>query len=148
MLPDKRSNKFIIALGVASGVIAAMQVGKVPPALPLIATDLDLSRVAAGLMASLFFAAGSLLGVATGGLADRFSPRLLVFACFAVITLASLLGGLVAEGGVLLATLVLEGLGYTCVVVSAPKIIAAAAQPRDIPLALGIWSPSCRRAWP
>ena len=49
----------IISLAVAAGVIAAMQVGKVPPTMPLIAEDLALSRVSSGLVASLFFVRAS-----------------------------------------------------------------------------------------
>ncbi len=136
----QQTNKIIIALGLAAGAIAAMQVGKVPPALPLIAADLELSRVASGLVASLFFAAGALLGVTMGGLADRFGELSLMYIGLAILALSSLIGGLVADSAALLATRITEGLGYTCIVVSAPKIIAAAARSRDIPLALGIWS--------
>ncbi|PPR21440.1 MAG: hypothetical protein CFH39_01786 [Alphaproteobacteria bacterium MarineAlpha10_Bin2] len=130
----------VIALAVAAGVIAAMQVGKVPPTLPLIAEDLALSRVSSGLVASLFFAVGAVFGVAIGGVADRFDELRVMFAGLALLALGSLLGGLIADSGVLLATRVIEGLGYTAVAVTAPKIIAVAARPADMVIAIGIWS--------
>ncbi|MBT5677777.1 MAG: MFS transporter [Rhodospirillaceae bacterium] len=137
---DQSSNWPVIALAVAAGVIAAMQVGKVPPTLPLISEELGLSRVMAGLVASLFFAVPALSAIAMGTTADRFGERRLLFLGLALLALGSLIGGLVAGSGVLLATRAVEGLGYTFVVVTAPKIIAANARPNSIPLALGIWS--------
>ncbi len=130
----------VIALAVAAGVIAAMQVGKVPPTLPLIAEDLALSRVSSGLVASLFFAVGAVFGVAIGGVADRFDELRVMFAGLALLALGSLLGGLIADSGVLLATRAIEGLGYTAVAVTAPKIVAVAARPADMVIAIGIWS--------
>jgi cyanate permease len=137
---EKNTHWPTILLAVAAGIVTAMQIGKVPPALPAIAEDMELSRVMAGLVASLFFAIGAVFGVAVGGLADRFGERRLLFGGLLLLALGSLIGGLVAESGVLLATRVLEGLGYIVVAVSAPKIIAAAARPADVPLAIGIWS--------
>ncbi|MBT6442121.1 MAG: MFS transporter [Alphaproteobacteria bacterium] len=138
--PAGASRWGIIALAVGAGVVAALQVGKVPPALPLIAEDLELSRVTAGLVASLFFVVGAVFGIATGVLADRFGERRLLFGGFALMAVGSLIGGLFADGSVLLATRVIEGLGYTAAAVAAPKIILAAAKPSDHPLAIGIWS--------
>lgn len=130
----------VISLAVAAGVIAAMQVGKVPPTMPLIAEDLALSRVSSGLVASLFFVVGAIFGVAMGGVADRFGELRVMFAGLALLALGSLLGGLIADSGVLLATRVIEGLGFTAVAVAAPKIISVAARPADMLIAIGIWS--------
>ena len=53
--PPSQSNWATILLAVGAGIVTAMQIGKVPPALQVIAEDLELSRVTAGLVASLFF---------------------------------------------------------------------------------------------
>ena len=140
MNKDSHSNWTTILLAVGAGIITAMQVGKVPPALPVIAEDLELSRVTAGLVASLFFVVGALFGVAVGAIADRFGERRLLFGGLILLALGSLIGGLAAETGILLATRVIEGVGYIAVAVSAPKIISGAARPGDVPLAIGIWS--------
>ena len=42
----------IVALAIAAGVVAAIQVGKVPPLITQLQADLDLSLVAAGWLAS------------------------------------------------------------------------------------------------
>ncbi len=140
MNKDQQSNWTTILLAVGAGVVTAMQVGKVPPALPVIAEDLELSRVTAGLVASLFFVIGALFGVAMGAMADRFGERRMLFGGLILLALGSLIGGLAGEAGILLATRVLEGAGYIAVTVSAPKTISGAARPGDVPLAIGIWS--------
>ncbi len=140
MTQDKNSHWPTILIAVGAGVITAMQIGKVPPALPIIAEDLELSRVTAGLVASLFFVFGAIFGVGVGGLADHFGERRLLFFGLAFLALGSLLGGLIVDSGVLMATRVLEGIGYIAVTVSAPKIITGASKPADIPIAIAIWS--------
>ena len=44
----------IVALAFAAGYMVGMQVGKVPPALPMLEAELGLPRVIAGLIASSF----------------------------------------------------------------------------------------------
>ena len=44
----------IVALALTAGYVVGMQFGKVPPALPMLQTDLGMSRVVAGLIASPF----------------------------------------------------------------------------------------------
>ena len=141
MTPTPAASRWsITALAVLAGIIAALQVGKVPPALPLIADDLGLSRVTVGLVASLFFAAGAGFGIGMGALADRYQERRLLLAGLLMLALGSLLGGLIGDTSVLLVTRVIEGLGFTVLTVAAPKIIATATRPPDQPLAFGIWS--------
>ena len=68
----------IVALAFAAGYMVGMQVGKVPPALPLLQAELALSRVIAGLIASSFYGMGAVLGVAGGMLVDRLGIRRIV----------------------------------------------------------------------
>ena len=137
---SSQSNWTAILLAVGSGILTAMQIGKVPPALPVIAEDLELSRVTAGLVASLFFVVGAVFGVAVGAMADRFGERRLLYGGLLLLTLGSLIGGLIVETGILLTTRVIEGVGYIAIMVSAPKIISGVARPSDVPFAISIWS--------
>lgn len=130
----------LIILAVTSGIIAAMQVGKVPPTLPTISNELELTRTMAGLVASLFFLVGALLGIAIGTLGDRLGEYKLLLMGLILIIIGSLIGGLVPNGNVLLATRIIEGLGFMAIVVSAPKIVLNAAHPRDQSLAIAIWT--------
>jgi cyanate permease len=138
--PVSQSKWGLILLAVASGVIAAMQVGKVPPTLSTISSDLELTRTMAGFVASLFFLIGALFGIAIGTLGDRLGEYKLLLIGLIFIIIGSLIGGLIPESGVLLFSRSIEGLGFMAIVVSAPKIVLNAVSPNDRSLAIGIWT--------
>ena len=94
----------IVSLALAAGYIVGLQVGKVPPALPTLEAELDLSRVVAGLIASSFYGIGAVFGVAGGLLIDRVGARRMIVAGGAVMAFASLAGGFVDSGTLLLTT--------------------------------------------
>ena len=130
----------IILLALTSGIIAAMQVGKVPPALTMIVLEFDLSRTVAGLVASIFFGIGAFLSIIIGVFSDRWGEyRLLLLGIF-VLALGSLIGGISAQSNVLLIARAIEGFGFTAVVVSAPTIILNDAERRQKNLAISIWA--------
>jgi MFS family permease len=52
----------------------------------------------------------------------------------------SLLGGAAPSANVLLGLRVLEGLGFICVVVAIPPLVVRIAAPRDLRIALPVWS--------
>ena len=129
----------IVALALAAGYVVGFQVGKVPPALPLLEAELGLPRVIAGLIASSFYGVGAVFGVVSGVTTDRLGARRTVLAGAAVMALASLAGGLAGSGTLLLATRIVEGFGFATLTVAAPKLIAAATRTEVRRLALGAW---------
>ena len=129
----------IVALALAVGYIVGFQVGKVPPALPLLEAELGLPRVIAGLIASSFYGVGAVFGVVSGVTIDRLGARRTVLAGAATMALASLAGGLAGSGTLLLATRIVEGFGFATLTVAAPKLIAAATRTEVRRLALGAW---------
>ena len=129
----------IVALALAAGYIVGLQVGKVPPTLPMLQTELDLPRVIAGLIASSFYGIGALFGVAGGLLIDRLGARRMVLVGAAAMALASLAGGFAGSGTLLLATRIVEGFGFVALTVAAPKLIAAATRTEVRRFALGAW---------
>jgi len=129
----------IFALALFSGVLSGLQVGKAPPALPMMRVDLGLDLVTAGWVTSIYYGVGALCGVAAGLAADTLGPRRLLFAGMVCMGFGSLLGAYAGDGTSLLLTRFLEGLGFVAVTVTAPKIIAAAASPADRNLVFGIW---------
>jgi len=122
------------------GVIAALHVGKVPPALPALRQDLGLDLVNAGFVVSAFNVLGMSLGVLVGALADRLGRRRLVLLGLLSLTLGGTMGALVQGLPLLLVSRVLEGLGFMAVSVASPPLIMAAATSRDRPRALALWS--------
>lgn len=129
----------VVAVAVGAGIVTALQVGKVPPSLPVLRADLGLSLIAAGWVQSLFNACGAMLGVAAGTMADRIGPRRVMLACLVLLALGSLIGAVAPAGAPLLFGRFVEGIGFVGLVVAAPAIIVAAADPRRRRLALGIW---------
>ena len=131
---------FVVSVMIASGIAAALHVGKVPPAIPELRDDLGLGLVAAGWVASIFSLIGATLGIAGGLAADRLGARRVLAVGLVLLVAGSAAGAAVDSGAALLATRVLSGIGLVTVAVAAPGIIVAAAPPRDHGLALGAWS--------
>ena len=78
---------------IAAGVGAAMHVGKLPPALPVLRSELGLSLLEAGFLLSLVQLAGMSAGVAFGVLADGFGLRRSMITGLALLVLVSAAGG-------------------------------------------------------
>jgi MFS family permease len=130
----------LVLLVVAVGVCAAFQIGKVPPALTELQGSLGISLVVGGWVISTYSAVGALGGIAVGALGDRFGYRRTVLFGLSCIGAGSLLGSAAPGPGWLLASRVLEGLGFILVVVSAPSLIFQLARPSDLGVAFGLWS--------
>ena len=129
----------IVALAFTASYMVGMQVGKVPPALPMLQAEFGLSRVIAGLIASSFYGVGAVLGVAGGILIDRLGIRRVVAVGGVTMALASLAGGFAGSGTQLLAARIVEGIGFATLSVAAPKMIVAASDGAARRFILGIW---------
>ena len=129
----------IVALAFAAGYVVGMQVGKVPPALPILEAELGLPRVIAGLIASSFYGIGAVCGVAGGLLIDRLGIGRMVVAGGAVMALASLAGGFAGSGTQLLAARIVEGFGFATLSLAAPKMLVAATDAGVRRFVLGVW---------
>ena len=130
----------VVSVMIASGIAAALHVGKVPPAIPGLRDEFGLGLVAAGWVASIFNLIGATLGIASGLATDRLGARRVLAAGLFFLVAGSAAGAVVDSGAALLATRVLSGLGLVTVAVAAPGIIVAVTPPRDHGLALGAWS--------
>jgi len=125
---------------VTAGFVAAMQVGKVPPALPVLRAELGLSMVSGGWVASLFSLVAAMLGLLAGTVGDRLGGRRTLLLALACLSLGSFAGGVAGGLNSLLAARLLESLGFVGVVVAAPSLIVAATREKDRRLAVGVWS--------
>lgn len=128
-----------VFLIVLVGALAACQIGKVAPSLPLIRGDLDITMVDAGWIASVYTGTAVLLGLIGGALADRFGHRNGLVAGLLLVALGSAAGSVMDTLGPLIATRIVEGMGFILIVVSAPALIFAATAPRHRGLAVGVW---------
>jgi MFS transporter, CP family, cyanate transporter len=126
----------IVILG---GVAAALHVGKLPPALPVLRESLSLSLVEAGFLLSLVQLAGMTSGLAVGLSADGIGLRRCMTAGLVVLSVASALGGFANDAVTLLTLRAFEGLGLLLAVTPAPSLIRRLAVRRDTDVLLGLW---------
>lgn len=127
------------SLVIAAGVVAALHVGKLPPALPALHQVLGVSLVQAGFLLALFQLAGMTLGLPAGLLIQRYGARRSMLAGLLVLSLASALGGAAQGTAGLLASRVFEGLGFLCVVLPAPGLLRTLVPSGRLSRALGAW---------
>lgn len=126
-------------LVVAAGGVAALQVGKLPPALPALQADLGLSLVQSGFLLSMVQLAGLTLAVCMGLLADGMGLKRSMVRGLLLLALASAAGGLSASVPVLLVCRALEGLGLLLVALPAPALIRRLVPPQQLAGMLGVW---------
>ncbi|WP_439517781.1 MFS transporter [Hydrogenophaga sp.] len=113
----------LAALVVLVGVSCALHVGKLPVAIPVLREALGMSLVQAGFLLSLVQLAGMTLGLLVGLMADRLGPRRVMLAGLGLLALGSVLGALSPDVETLLATRVLEGMGFLLAVLPAPGLL-------------------------
>ncbi|EDP61403.1 putative MFS transporter [alpha proteobacterium BAL199] len=125
---------------VAVGIVTALMVGKMPPSLPSLRDELGLDLVTAGWVASAFNLCAALLGVAAGVAADRAGPIRAMTLGLVLVAAGGGLGALSVGPVTLIASRLIEGLGFVAAVVAAPGVLIASAAVRDRNLVLGLWS--------
>lgn len=124
---------------IMAGVCAALHVGKLPPALPVLHDTLGISLVQAGFLLSAVQIASMTLGLAAGLSADTLGLRRSMLVGLAVLSMASVLGGFVAHAEGLLLLRVLEGLGFLLVVMPAPALIRRTVDAAHLSARMGWW---------
>jgi cyanate permease len=133
-----------VSLLLACGIGAAMQVGKVPPALGVLQRDLHLGLVAGAWVMSLFSIVGATLGCLAGSVVDRIGAHRTASGGLLCIAAASLAGSFAQVPWVLLASRALEGMAFVMVVVAVPSLLVASASDSDqrfVPALWGIYMP-------
>ena len=90
-------------------MVAALHIGKIPPAIPVLRDALGVSLVEAGFLLSMVQMAGMLGGVFIGLAADGFGLRRSVLLGQGVLASASLAGAWATQPGELLVLRAIEG---------------------------------------
>jgi predicted MFS family arabinose efflux permease len=129
----------VVVVALFVGVIAAGHVGKLPPALPSIRTQLGLDIVTAGWLASMFSAIGAVAALFLGAIADQLNPWRLAVGGLALMMVSGFVGGFATVTSQLIISRFFEGVGFLAVVVAAPSIIGRATSGRARRVALGLW---------
>jgi MFS family permease len=124
---------------VLAGVAAALHVGKLPPALPVLQQALNLTLMQASFLLSMMQLAGMTLGLAVGLSADALGLRRCMLSGLALLTFASALGSQATTIEGLLMLRALEGLGFLLVVMPAPALIRRNVSALQLSASLGWW---------
>jgi predicted MFS family arabinose efflux permease len=124
---------------VAAGVVAALYVGKLPPALPVLGKVLGVTLLQAGFLLSLVQLAGMVLGLLIGLVVQRAGLKRSMVAGLLVLSGAGLLGGMSPDVHWLLTARVFEGLGFLWVVLPAPALIRQLVPQERLNGMLGVW---------
>ena len=129
-----------VALVVAAGVMASLQVGKVAIAVPQLRADFGLDLSMVGWLMATF----SLLGVAgavpVGAWVARAGDRGLLVAGLLAIAIGSAAGAWAHGIAMLLIGRVVEGLGFVLITIAGPSVLQRMVAPGGKDLAFAIWS--------
>ena len=127
-------------LVILAGVCAALHVGKLAAALPVLRDALGVSLVQAGFLLSLVQLAGMTLGIAVGLMADAIGLRRTMLGGLWILAGASALGGSAHHPAELMLLRAFEGLGFLLVTMPGPGLIRRLVAANRLSGALGIWS--------
>ena len=139
MNPHPFSSRGKAWLVVAAGGVAALQVGKLPPALPALQAELGLTLVQSGFLLSMVQLAGLSMAVFMGLLADGMGLKRSMVRGLLLLALASGAGGLATSVQALLVLRAIEGLGFLLVALPAPALIRRLVPPQQLAGMLGLW---------
>ena len=126
-------------LVILAGVVAALHVGKLPPAIPVLRDALGLTLVQAGFLLSLVQLAGMTVGVIFGVLADTLGGIRSMTLGLVLLAIVSALGGLAQGVAPLLLLRAVEGFGFLLVVLPAPGLVRRLVEPQRVSRMMGLW---------
>ncbi|MFA7680030.1 MAG: MFS transporter [Pigmentiphaga sp.] len=124
---------------VLSGMVAALHIGKMPVAIPVLTEALDISLLDAGFLLSLVQFAGMTLGVFLGLFCDRIGYRRSVISGQLLLALAGLGGAMTQRADLLMLLRAFEGLGFFLVVLPSPALLRQLVPPAGLTTILGWW---------
>ena len=124
---------------VLAGVSAALHVGKMSPAIPVLRDALGVSLLQAGFLLSLVQFAGMVFGLLAGLAADGIGLRRSMLLGLLVLSIAGALGALAEQPQTLLLLRGCEGFGFLLTVTPAPGLIRRLTPAGHLPWALGMW---------
>ena len=122
------------------GVLAAGQLGIVPPLVPALQRELGLPLATVGMIVSVVTLIGPLFGVFAGTWSQRLGHLRALRIGLLVMAAAAAACAACQDEVTLLVGRSLAGLGYLLVVVAAPSLLAATSEPRHQPFTLSLWS--------
>lgn len=124
---------------ILSGVVAALHIGKMPPAIPVLREALGVTLVEAGFLLSMVQLAGMTVGALVGVATDSIGRRRSMIVGQLILALASLGGVWAQRPAGLLLLRACEGLGFLLIVLPVPSLIRQLVPLRQLTRYLGLW---------
>lgn len=125
---------------VGAGVVASLQVGKVIIAAPLLRQDMGLDLASIGTLTAVFSILGVVGGIAAGGVIARFGARRMLLLGLVATALGTAAGATAPGYGILLASRVIEGLGFLMITVAGPAALQRMVSGSNRDFAFALWS--------
>ena len=138
-IADAKRSQAAAMIVIVAGVVAALQVGKLPPALPALAESLGMTLMQSGFLLSLVQLAGMSLALAVGLSADGLGLRRSMLMGLLVLGVASAMGSFALSVPELMFWRALEGLGFLWVTLPAPGLIRKLVDAQQVRKLLGYW---------
>ena len=136
----QRTNWFQVYVLIGAGVVCAFQIGKVPPALPVIRNELGLDLIFTGWLIGVYALFAAVFGIFGGGFSDAAGYRRSILFGLSCITIGSFSGAIARDGLSLLIARFIEAVGYLPIVVSVPALLGqVTVSEGDRRVAAGIW---------
>jgi MFS transporter, CP family, cyanate transporter len=135
-----RSGRREAVVIVGAGVVAALNYGKLPPALQALQADLGLTLLQSSWLVSLFMISAALIGIAGGSIADYFGARRVMIVGLMLCALSGLLGMLGREPLLIFASRIGESIGFMLAVLPGPALLRATVPAASVRGWLGAWS--------
>ncbi|MDW5499532.1 MFS transporter [Pseudomonas lundensis] len=123
-----------------AGIAVALHVGKATIALPELQREFGRSLESLSWIISAFPFIGVFGGIAAGQLVRRWGDRRLLSLGLMIVSIASFAGATQHDFTGLIATRVIEGIGFVIVVVAAPTVLTRVVAPQQRNLVFSIWS--------
>ncbi len=121
------------------GVMAAIFIGKLPPAIPVLRAEFGLSLAQSAWLVSMFNTLGVAASIFMGLITARAGAWRLCMAGAAAMLLGALAGAFAAGTTLLLLSRLLEGSGFLCIVVAAPGLLMLATADADRKRVFSFW---------
>lgn len=130
---------FQALLVVVGGVVAALHVWKLSPALGTLSEQLSMTLGQAGVLVAVIQIAGMVLGMVVGLFNDSIGLRRGCLWGFGFLAVGSVVGAAAPRPELLLLSRVLEGVGFLVVCVASPALIRRLVPPRRLAPVVGLW---------
>ncbi len=133
-------SSFIFIIIFLTSIAAPVNQFKVPPVMPVLMSEFDLSLASAGMLMSVFALVGMLLALPSGCMVHRLGLKKSGIIALFALGIGSAAGLISGSSSSLMLSRIIEGIGMCLISVMAPASIAAWFPPEKRGLPMGIWA--------